>query len=130
MATIIKLPSVGREVGDRRESGSNEFNLALPLSAAQERVWEADRQNPGDPAHNCAFRWSLEGQLDIRVLERAFNEIVCRHEILRSTFTQIGVDPVQLIAPSADLKPVVDHLRLFPQPNPESTLHGLCRSQP
>src|SRR5258708_23309232 len=127
MATIIKLPSVGREVGDRRESGSNEFNLALPLSAAQERVWEADRQNPGDPAYNCAFRWSLEGQLDIRVLERAFNEIVCRHEILRSTFTQIGVDPVQLIAPSADLKVVVSDLRGIPEAEREFETDRICR---
>ena len=99
MANIIKLPNVGREVGDRRGSGRSQFNLAFPLSAAQERVWKADQEHPGDPAYNCAFRWSLKGPLDIPVLERAFDEIVSRHEILRSTFSQIGVDPVQLLRP-------------------------------
>jgi non-ribosomal peptide synthetase component F/thioesterase domain-containing protein len=129
MATIIKLPSVGREVGDRREQGGNQFNLAFPLSAAQERVWRADRRNPGDPAYNCAFRWKLEGALDIAVLARAFNEIVCRHEILRATFTQIGVDPVQLIAPSADLKVAVDDLRSMTETERERKLDGICRAE-
>lgn len=129
MATIIKLPSVGREVCDRREPVSNEFNLAFPLSAAQERVWESDRQNPGDPAYNCAFRWSLTGQLNVPVVERAFNEIVRRHEILRSAFTQIGVDPVQLIAPSTDFRVVVDDLRLVPAAERESRLEGICRDE-
>src|SRR5882757_9576194 len=111
MATIIKLPSSGREPVEHRESGSNQFNLAFPLSPAQERVWRADRQNPGDPAYNCAFRWSLKGPLDVSALERAFDEIAYRHEILRATFTQIGVDPVQLIAPLIDLKVAVSDLR-------------------
>lgn len=129
MANIIKLPNVGREVGDRRGSVSSQFNLAFPLSAAQERVWKADQQHPGDPAYNCAFRWSLKGPLDIPVLERAFNEIVCRHEILRSTFTQIGVDPVQLITPSADIKVVVDDIRFVPKAERETRLDSICRDE-
>ena len=129
MANIIKLPNVGREVGDRRGSGSSQFNLAFPLSAAQERVWKADQERPGDPAYNCAFRWSLKGPLDIPVLERAFNEIVARHEILRSTFSQIGVDPVQLIAPSADLKVAVDDLCAVPEAEREARLDSICRDE-
>jgi non-ribosomal peptide synthetase component F/thioesterase domain-containing protein len=128
MATIIKLPHVGREV-DRRESGSKQFNLAFPLSPAQERVWRADRENPGDPAYNCAFRWSLTGPLDVSVLERAFDEIVARHEVLRATFTQIGVDPVQLIAPSIDLKVFVVDLRSMPEAERESEVDRICREE-
>src|SRR5215470_10111004 len=104
MATIIRLPNVGREVGDRREAGGNDFNLVFPLSAAQERIWRADREHPGDPAYNCAFRWSLNGSLDAAVLERSFNELLSRHEILRASFTQMGGDSVQLIAAQARLK--------------------------
>src|ERR1700737_4837573 len=132
MATIINLPSTGRKPVrpvDYRESGSDQFNLAFPLSPAQERVWRADRQDPGDPAYNCAFRWSLEGPLDVPVLERAFDEIVCRHEILRATFTQIGVDPVQLIAPSIDLKVVVSDLRAMPEAERESEVERICREE-
>ena len=129
MANIIKLPNVGREVGDRRGPGSSQFNLAFPLSAAQERVWKGDQEHPGDPAYNCAFRWSLKGPLDIAVVERAFNEIVCRHEILRSTFSQIGVDPVQLIAPSADFKVAVDDLRSVPEAERDARLDSICRDE-
>src|SRR3984893_17074520 len=132
MATIIKLPSTGRRPVrpvDYRESGSDQFNLAFPLSPAQERIWRADRQSPGDPAYNCAFRWSLKGPLDAPVLERAFNEIVCRHEILRATFPQIGVDPVQLIAPSVCLKLIVSGIRSMPDAERESKIEVICREE-
>jgi non-ribosomal peptide synthetase component F/thioesterase domain-containing protein len=129
MATIIKLPSSGREPAEPRGSGSNQFNLAFPLSPAQERIWRADQQNPGDPAYNCAFRWSLTGPLDIPVLERAFDEIVCRHEILRATFTQIAVDPVQLIAPSVDLKVDIHDLRSVPESERESEIDRICTEE-
>src|ERR1700719_578710 len=128
MATIIKLPSAGGKV-ERRESESNQFNLAFPLSPAQERICRADRQNPGDPAYNCAFRWSLKGPLDVPVLERAFNEIVCRHEILRATFPQIGVDHVHLIAPSVDLKVVVSDLRSMAEAERETKTDLICREE-
>src|SRR5258708_16370862 len=132
MAKSMKVPSVGRgavQAVDRRESGSNQFNLAFPLSPAQERIWQADRQKPGDSAYNCAFRWSLKGPLDVSVLERAFNEIVCRHEILRATFTQIGVDPVQLIAPSVDLKIVLSDLRSVPGAARKSEIDRICTEE-
>jgi non-ribosomal peptide synthetase component F/thioesterase domain-containing protein len=132
MATIIKLPSAGRapvRPVDHRDSGRDQFSLAFPLSPAQERIWRADRRNRGDPAYNCGFRWSLKGSLDISVLERAFNEIVCRHEILRATFTEIGVDPVQLIAPSVDLKVVISDLRSMPEAERETEMDRLCREE-
>lgn len=129
MATIIKLPNVGREVGDRREPGGNQFNLAFPLSAAQERIWRADREHPGDPAYNCAFRWKLRGPLDVSILERSFNEVLSRHEILRASFAQIGVDPVQLIAASAHLKIGVDDFRSTPLPAREARVDASCREE-
>lgn len=132
MGTIIKLPSAGREPVrpvDHRDSGNDQFNLAFPLSPAQERIWRADRRNRGDPAYNCAFRWSLKGPLDISVLERAFNEIVCRHEILRATFTQVGVDPVQLIAPSVDLKVVISDLRSMSEAERATETDRICREE-
>src|SRR5258708_5610507 len=107
MGSIIRRPGGGRapaSLVDRQAAGSNQPKdklFAFPLSPAQERVWHADRREPGDPAYNCAFRWSLRGPLNVGILERAFNEIVRRHEILRAAFSQIGVNPVQLIGPSA-----------------------------
>ncbi|MET4389871.1 non-ribosomal peptide synthetase component F/thioesterase domain-containing protein [Bradyrhizobium sp. F1.4.3] len=129
MAKIIKLPNVNREVGDRREIGTNQYNLMFPLSAAQARIWRADRQRPGDPAHNCAFRWRLNGPLDSDVVERAFNEVVARHEILRATFSQIGGDPVQIIAPTVELLVGQEDLRRVSDAERQSLLEGLCRDE-
>jgi non-ribosomal peptide synthetase component F/thioesterase domain-containing protein len=129
MAKIIKLPNAGREVGERRETGDNRPNLMFPLSAAQERIWHADRQRPGDSAYNCAFRWRLDGPLDAVVVERAFNEIVARHEILRATFSQIGIDPVQLIAPSIELRVAQHDLRGASGSDRERLLDDICNGE-
>jgi hypothetical protein len=41
----------------------------------------------------------MEGDLDLALLERSFNEIVRRHETLRTSFTVIDGEPVQVVAP-------------------------------
>ncbi|WP_426424822.1 condensation domain-containing protein [Bradyrhizobium genosp. A] len=127
MATIIKLPNVNREVGDRREIGDNQYNLMFPLSAAQERIWRADQQEPCDPSYNCAFRWRLDGPLEADLVEKAFNEIVARHEILRATFSRLGTDLVQIIAPSIGLRVERDDLSAVPGDEREAALERLCR---
>ncbi len=72
----------------------------LPLSLAQERLWFLDRMQPGNPAFNMGSALRLRGRLDTRALERALNEIVRRHEALRTSFREVDGSPVQWIAPS------------------------------
>jgi len=80
-----------------------------PLSFAQERLWFLDRLGPATPIYNMARALRLRGQLDVGALERGLNEIVRRHEILRTTFAEAAEGPVQVIAPSLVLDlPVVD----------------------
>src|SRR5437868_5708903 len=54
-----------------------------PLSFDQERLWRIDQARPGNPAYNIYTASRLRGPLDPAVMERAINEIVRRHEILR-----------------------------------------------
>lgn len=129
MAKIIKLPNVNREVGDQREMGDNQFNLMFPLSAAQGRIFRGDRQAPGDPAHNCAFRWRFDGPLNSDLVEKAFNEIAARHEILRATFSQVGPDQVQIISPSIELRVRRDDISVLPSEEREAVLEQLCRDE-
>jgi condensation domain-containing protein len=103
--------------------------FAFPLSPAQERMWLADRARPGNSSYNASFRWRLEGPLDPDILERAFNEIVRRHEILRATFSRIDRDPVQLIAPSAPLRIEMRDLRLLPAEQRESEMDRLAAEE-
>lgn len=72
---------------------------AYPLSYAQERFWFFAQFDPGDPALNLLDAILLKGDLNAAALERAVNEIVKRHAILRTTFTLQNGRPIQQITP-------------------------------
>lgn len=76
----------------------------FPCSVAQERFWLLDRLEPGNPAYNVAVRWQLEGSVATVLLEQAWNEILARHEILRTRFLEIDGRPVQRVHAHASLK--------------------------
>ena len=81
----------------------------LPLSFAQQRLWFLDQLEPGSAVYNVPGALRIKGSLDAEVLERCFNEIVRRHEALRTTFSTVEEDPVQVIAASANVSlPVID----------------------
>jgi acyl transferase domain-containing protein/non-ribosomal peptide synthetase component F len=59
---------------------------ALPVSLAQQRLWFIEQLDPGNIAYNLLGGVRLTGKLDVSALERAFTEIIKRHESLRTTF--------------------------------------------
>jgi len=80
-----------------------------PLSFAQERLWFLDQWHPGIPVYNVATHLQLSGPVDLQALEQSANEIIRRHEALRTTFRLIDGTPVQVIAPHLSIPvPVVD----------------------
>src|SRR5438045_7645766 len=90
-----------------------EAQFCFPTTRAQQALWYLDRLEPGDPAWNIAVRFRLRGQLDVSTLERAVNEIVRRHEILRTTFSFMDHAPVQIIHETAFIPLPVDDLSQF-----------------
>jgi amino acid adenylation domain-containing protein len=76
-----------------RERGSQCF----PLSFAQQRLWFLDQLSAGNSAYNETTALRLQGVLNVPALEKSLNEIVRRHEILRTTFATVGGEPVQII---------------------------------
>ena len=72
---------------------------ALPLSFAQQRLWFLDQLEPGSAAYNIPLAFRIDGALDGAALQHAFDEIIQRHEILRTTFDTANEQPVQIIAP-------------------------------
>lgn len=76
----------------------------FPMSFAQERLWFLEQLRPGISAYNLPIPFRIEGALDVALLEMALQKIVSRHEILRTTFDMIGIDLVQLVAPTCDFK--------------------------
>ena len=73
-----------------------------PLSFAQQRLWFLDQLEPGNPFYNFSRAVRLRGQLDLAALSQALDEIVLRHESVRTVFGEDG-DPFQLITPARPL---------------------------
>ncbi|WP_343996904.1 SDR family NAD(P)-dependent oxidoreductase, partial [Ideonella azotifigens] len=71
-----------------------------PLSFAQQRLWFLDQYEPGLAIYNIPAAVRLTGQLDTDALARTLNEIVRRHEALRTSFAMEAGEPVQVIAPA------------------------------
>jgi amino acid adenylation domain-containing protein len=71
--------------------------VRLPLSFAQQRLWFLDQLVPNDPFYNIPGAVRLEGRLDLGVLELVINEIVARHEVLRTRIEVEDGTPVQVI---------------------------------
>jgi amino acid adenylation domain-containing protein len=71
----------------------------LELSFAQQRLWFLSQMEGVSRAYNMPAGLRLSGELDRTALRRALDRIIARHEILRTTFTLEGTQPVQRIAP-------------------------------
>ncbi|MCP4659279.1 MAG: amino acid adenylation domain-containing protein, partial [bacterium] len=87
----------------------------MPVSFSQEREWFLEQLEPSNPAYKIANPLRLAGPLDYAVLEAAVNEVVRRHETLRSTFPAVDGQPFQVIAEELAVQlPVVDLTALEP----------------
>jgi amino acid adenylation domain-containing protein/non-ribosomal peptide synthase protein (TIGR01720 family) len=90
-------------------------NQNLPLSWSQEQLWFLAQLEPDTPVYNepCTIRFG--GAININALDKAFNEIIKRHESLRTHFITVDGEPVQVIAPAATFNLTVVDLRQLPQ---------------
>ncbi len=87
---------------------------AHPVSFAQQRLWFLDQLTPGNPFYNVAIAVRLNVPIEVSVLDRCLNEIVRRHESLRTTFGVVDGQPVQIVSPEARLSLAVVDLRALP----------------
>jgi amino acid adenylation domain-containing protein len=101
---------------------SRRYGDGSPLSYAQQRLWFLDQLEPNSPAYNIPSAARISGNLDVAALGRAINEIVRRHEVLRTIFVTSEGQPRQV---ATDHQPraleVVDLSRL-PQAERESEI--------
>jgi amino acid adenylation domain-containing protein len=88
---------------------------AAPLSFAQQRLWLLDRLIPLGSVYNIEHVLKLEGELDHVALRAALNEIVRRHEVLRTHFGMQDGEAVQVIVPELDLPLDIDDLEPYPE---------------
>ena len=93
-----------------------------PLSFEQERLWLWDQFNPGSPLYNLTSAFRLHGELNTAALERTLNEIVRRHDALRTTFHQSEKGPRQIVSPWTPVSLPVTDLSGLPQAEQEAEM--------
>jgi amino acid adenylation domain-containing protein len=128
IAALAQRMTQWLETGEERESPPlvrMSCDNNLPLSFAQERLWFLEQWEPGGAVYNICRGNRLKGELNVGALERAVNELVSRHEILRTKFPVLDVLPVQSITPSVVvILPVVD-LQELPEAERERKARNL-----
>lgn len=83
----------------KREFNPEFSGFLLPLSFAQKRLWFLDQLEPGSPVYNIPSAVRLTGDLNFNVFEKCVQEIIKRHEALRTRFVEVEGRPYQLITP-------------------------------
>ncbi|AFZ11266.1 amino acid adenylation domain protein [Crinalium epipsammum PCC 9333] len=85
--------------------------FVLPVSFSQQRLWFLDQLESGNAFYNQSNAVKLTGKVDVVALEKSFNALVERHEILRTTFVKVDDQPMQVIRPNLTLPMSVIDLR-------------------
>ncbi|WP_229695050.1 non-ribosomal peptide synthetase [Streptomyces lacrimifluminis] len=108
LRTVFEAPTVARLAERLREGGEEtgaglpvlapvERPERLPLSFAQQRLWVLYRVEGPSPTYNIPLVWRLTGRLDADALQLAVDDLVARHEPLRTVFPEEDGRAYQLI---------------------------------
>ena len=86
-----------------------ENRTEAPLSFAQQRLWFLHQLEPNSSAYHLPVYYRFAGKLNIGALEQSLNEIVRRHEILRTIFREREDTAIQIVQPSLQVSlPLID----------------------
>jgi len=99
----------------------------LPLSYAQQRLWFLDQLQPGSWFNNIPAAIRLRGRLNTDILERCFNQMIERHETLRTTFDDREGKPIQVIREPYAYKPEIIDLSAYPENEREQIIGKLAQ---
>ena len=100
-----------------------------PLSFAQHQMWVIDQVTPGNPAYNVVSGYRLRGALDVGALEASLNEVVRRHETLRTTFVVQDGEALQRIHPELRLSVRLVPLDYLDAEECEAALHAAASEE-
>ena len=73
-------------------------------------MWFLNQLEPESAYYNVPLAMRLSGRLDIEALEKAINEVVRRHEVLRTTIGTENGEPVQVINEAVHLTLTVEDI--------------------
>jgi amino acid adenylation domain-containing protein len=129
LRALFEAPTVARlaaRVEAARGEGAGEDAVPLrpaertgpiPASFAQERLWFLEQMRPGEATYAIPAALRMSGPLDVEALRRALEEVVRRHEALRTVFARSGGRPVQVVRPAGSLALPVEEVPAGTQPD-------------
>ncbi len=109
----------------RNATASGQF----PASFNQQPLWFIDQLEPGGSVYNLPFALHLRGRLDRQALLGSLNQILKRHEALRTTFRSENGVPIQVILPELALELPVVNLEAFPDAQREPEAKQLMQAE-
>ena len=126
--TIIGLANE-IEILQRDDSGVSSMPIlpatrtdSMPLSFAEQRLWFLDQLEPGSPVYNLPELFVIKGQLKTAVLEKCLNEVIRRHEILRTAFVSRDGIPYRKILPRLKFNLPISDLTGLDKPGQEKVV--------
>jgi amino acid adenylation domain-containing protein len=133
LRALFETPTIAALAG-RIDAGAARATPSIPrrtsagpcaLSFAQERLWFLEQLDLGSPRYNMPCSLRLAGTIDLGAIQASLDEIVRRHESLRTAFTIVDGTPMQVISPDEHLP-----LRLIDlQPLPDETRYAEAMRQ-
>ena len=113
----------------REEPAAPSEARTAPLSFAQERLWFFDQLHPGSALYNMPFAMRIAAPVAAEMLERALQEIVRRHETLRTGFELVLGKPVQRIAPDLAVPFIATDLGHLPAEQREEQARAIAAEE-
>ncbi len=87
-------------VGGREPLTVQQRPAVVPLSFAQSRLWFLDRFEGAVATYNMPTAFRISGALDVEALDAAFDDVIARHESLRTVFPDVDGVPCQQVVPA------------------------------
>ncbi|MEV5551376.1 amino acid adenylation domain-containing protein [Streptomyces sp. NPDC052309] len=107
---LVRARLAGGRGGRRTAVTPVDRDSRLALSHGQQQMWFLSRLDPDSWEYSVPVALRLRGRLSAEPLRRGFEELVARHEILRTRYRLDGTEPVQLIDPPGPFDLPVDDL--------------------
>ncbi len=99
--TVAQLATrIGEGAGGRAPMVAGERPEAVPLSFAQSRLWFIDQMQGGVATYNVPTAFRISGPLDVETLAAALDDVIARHESLRTIFPEVDGVPFQHVVPA------------------------------
>ncbi len=122
-------PAQESVIPPRKRADASHSPEKVLLSFAEEGLWLVDQLDPNSALYSIPFGLRLKGVLDVTALQRCLNEILQRHEALRTRFESEEGHPVQVIYPVIAVEMPLEDLSATPEAQREKEALRICQAE-